>query len=123
MRLHLQLAALTLLVSTIPLRAQTIGQNKSPDDPVTVTLNARSQLVVEAVTVKDKAGNTIPGLTAEDFTLTEDGVPQKIRFCEHESLPITAAPLPRTPPAEENLTLYKRLSRSQITPEGDQDIR
>jgi VWFA-related protein len=123
MRLHFPLAALTLLAATSPLHAQTIGQNKAPDDPVTVTLSARSQLVVEAVTVKDKAGNTVPGLTAEDFTLTEDGVPQKIRFCEHESLPLTATPLPRTPPDQENLTLYKRLNRTQITPEGNQDVR
>ena len=34
--------------------------------------------------VKDKNGNPIEGLTAKDFTVTENGVPQTIRFCEHQ---------------------------------------
>lgn len=30
-------------------------------------------------------------LTAGDFTLTEDGVSQKIRYCEHQSLAVATA--------------------------------
>jgi VWFA-related protein len=111
------------LTSVLPMHAQTIGQNKAADAPQNYTLTVKSQLVVEAVTVKDKQGNSVQGLTAEDFTLTEDGVLQKIRFCEHQSLPLDAKPLPRTPPNEENLTLYKRLSRTQITPEAGDNVR
>ncbi len=46
----------------------------------TFTLTAKSQLVVETVVVKDKQGKFIPGLTAKDFTVTEDGAPQTITF-------------------------------------------
>jgi VWFA-related protein len=111
------LLAAVVLASALPMRSQTIGQNKAADGADKYTLTVRSQLVVEAVTVKDKQGNAVQGLTAGDFTLTEDGVPQKIRFCEHQSLPLDATPLQRTPANEENLTLYKRLNRTQITPE------
>ena len=70
--------------------AQTIGQNKAPGAEETYTLSVLSQLVVETVVVKDKPIN---GLTAQDFTLTEDGVPQKIRFCEQQTLPTKPLPL------------------------------
>jgi VWFA-related protein len=38
-------------------------------------------------------------------------------------LPIAAEPLPRTPPSEENLTVYKRLTRTQITPEVTEKVK
>ncbi len=63
---------------------------------------AKSQLVVEAVTVTDKSGKPIEGLTAQDFVLTENGVPQQIRICEFQKLedacwyrPSPPAPWPR----------------------------
>ena len=43
-------------------------------------MSVKVQLVVEAVVVKDKQGNPIRGLTAKDFTVTEDGVPQTIKL-------------------------------------------
>ena len=46
------------------------------------TIKVQSNLVVEAVEVKDKQGHFVQGLTAKDFVLTEDGVPQTIKFCE-----------------------------------------
>ena len=98
-------------------RAQTIGENKQPGTEQTYTLNVRSQLVVEAVTVKDKQGNSINGLTASDFTLTEDGIPQKIRFCEHETLPLNATPLPRSKAEDEQITIFRKLTRTQVAPE------
>ena len=59
----------------------------------------KSQLVVETVVVKDKQGKSIHGLTAKDFAVTEDGVAQTIRFCEHQELPETPRPFPPQPPA------------------------
>ena len=52
-----------------------------------MVIKASTQLVVETVVVKDKKGNPIEGLTAKDFTVTENGVPQTISFCEHQELP------------------------------------
>src|ERR1035438_1945315 len=53
--------------------------------PTPATFHANAQLVVETVTVKDKNGKTVEGLTAKDFSITEDGVPQTISFCEYRS--------------------------------------
>ncbi len=68
--------------------------------------------------MKDKQGNFIPGLTAKDFVLTEDGTPQTIRYCEHQNLTATAKPLPVETSASENITIYNRLANSQIAPES-----
>ncbi len=51
-----------------------------------------------------QARQSIHGLTAKDFTLTEDGVPQTISFCEHEDLAETAKPLPLGKHGDENIT-------------------
>jgi len=45
-----------------------------------------TRLIVENVTVKDKSGNPVEGLTAKDFTVTEDGEPQAITFVEYQRL-------------------------------------
>lgn len=77
------------------------------------TFQTTSQLVIEAVTVKDKDGNPITGLTAKDFTITEDNVPQPIRFFEFQQLATAKAP-----PAAERIELLPRIGRSQIAPES-----
>src|ERR1700678_3779748 len=114
------LFALLLFATTavLPAAGQQIGQNTSSTPSAPYTLSVKSQLVVETVVAKDKQGNFIPGLTAKDFTITEDGVPQTVKFLEHENLPATAAPLPPTTPDDENITIYKRLTRTSIAPEG-----
>jgi VWFA-related protein len=97
--------------------AQQIGQNKDQHAPNDFTLSMKVQLVVETVVVKDKQGNPIHGLTAKDFAVTEDGVPQTISFCEHQDL-ANAKPLEESKSADENLKIYKRLARTQIAPES-----
>jgi hypothetical protein len=85
--------ALVLFLLTVSgSRPQQIGQNKGAGETQSFTLTVQSNLVVEAVEVKDKQGNFIHGLTAKDFVLTEDGAPQTIRYCEHEDLAATAQP-------------------------------
>ncbi len=110
-------AIFLLATVAVTAMAQQVGQNKQAGAPDTYTLSVKAQLVVETVVVKDKQGQFIEGLTAKDFALTEDGVPQTIRFCEHQDLSVGAAPLPVAPPGSEELKLYKRLTRSQVAPE------
>ncbi len=114
------------LALTLPFaaRAQQIGQNKVADAPEgTTTISVKSQLVVETVVVKDKHGKFIPGLTAGDFALTEDGAPETIRFLEHQDLAASAQSLPASTKDTEQLKYYKRLARSQIAPETEGDER
>jgi len=106
-----------LLVAVAGSRSQQVGQNKNANEPQTFTIKVQSNLVVEAVEVKDKQGHFIHGLTAKDFVLTEDGVPQTIKFCEHQNLSETAKPLPAMTAATENVTVYDKLARESIAPE------
>ncbi|HTZ58475.1 MAG TPA: VWA domain-containing protein [Acidobacteriaceae bacterium] len=111
------------LLAAMPSTAQQIGQNTSPNASGTYTLTAKSQLVIETVVAKDKEGKFIPGLTAKDFTVTEDGVPQTIRFCEHQDLAAQEAPVAPSTPAGENIKIYKQLTRTQIAPEAPENSR
>jgi VWFA-related protein len=54
---------------------------QAPDSTVPQpTIQANVPLVLVPVTVTDPKGNLIDGLTLEDFVLTDDRVPQKIRL-------------------------------------------
>ncbi len=96
--------------------AQVVGSNTAPGQAPSYTLSVESQLVVEAVTVEDKQGNFIHGLTAKDFAVTEDGAPQKVSLFQFENLGKEAKPLPVIAPSDENITVYDRLAREQIAP-------
>lgn len=104
--------SLIALLAVAPLAAQTIGTNQPQGKDGTFTLSVKSQLVTEAVVVKDKSGKFVPDLKASDFTITEDGTPQKIRVFEHESLPVDADPLPKQGSDEEKVKIYKKLART-----------
>ena len=108
---------LTPVLACFHASAQQVGTNKVEGQADTYTLSVKSQLVVETVMVKDKQGKFIGGLTAKDFAVSEDGVPQTIRFFEHEKLPANAEPLPPTPADEENIVIYRKLAKTQIKSE------
>src|SRR6202167_2514527 len=111
------LLAIILLLTASYEHAQQVGQNKSPSESTTYTFTAKSQLVVETVVVEDKQGKFIEGLTVKDFAVTEDGASQKVTFCEHEDLAANASPLPVAAPGSEEIQIYKRLARTQVSPE------
>ena len=50
---------------------------RAPEAP---TISANVGLVLAPVTVTDRKGNIIDGLSVDDFVLTDDGKPQKIRM-------------------------------------------
>ena len=118
------LAGGALLAATTFAFAQLSGTNKSPDASGTQTITgAAAQLVIETVTAKDKSGKTITGLTKDDFTLTEDGVAQKLSFAEYQHLPEEATPLPPAPAGSEDIKIYNRLAREQIKTEAVGEVR
>ena len=43
------------------------------------------------VTVRDRAGHLVEGLTSRDFTVYEDGAPQKLSYFDSEPFPLSAA--------------------------------
>src|ERR1700678_3852238 len=114
---------LLFLLAVSALRPEQVGQNKGAGEAQNFTLTVKSNLVVEAVEVKDKQGNFIHGLIAKDFVLTEDGVPQTISDCEHEDLSETAKPLPAAKTADDNVPIYNRLARTEIAPESIENER
>jgi VWFA-related protein len=96
-----------------------------------VKFQANTQLVIETVSVKDKNGKPIEGLTAKDFTVTEDGVAQTISFCEFQKLdealpPDEPAPEPTVAPAAAPASpaiAVPGVTAHQIAPERPGDIR
>ncbi|MBA2303216.1 MAG: VWA domain-containing protein, partial [Acidobacteria bacterium] len=50
------------------------------------TFRSATRLIEVPVIVTDRAGKPVTGLTQGDFTVTEDGVPQEIRFFEVRDL-------------------------------------
>jgi VWFA-related protein len=98
--------------------AQQVGSNASSGQSDTYRLTLNSQLVVEQVVVKDKKGEFVSGLTAKDFALTEDGAQQTVKFCEHQHFSDDVTPLLPQSPDDENITIYKTLTHTQIAPEA-----
>lgn len=56
------------------------------DQPAPFRLSVSTRLVVQTVTVTDKDGRPIDGLSKEDFVITEDNVPQTISIFDFERL-------------------------------------
>jgi VWFA-related protein len=84
------------IVATI-LSFALVGFGQQPPAPVAAPdgaarFTSSTQLVVETVTVKDKSGKSVEGLTDKDFLITEDGVPQTIAFVEHQQFEETPEP-------------------------------
>ena len=98
--------------------AQQVGQNVSSQGPGNYTFHTGTQLVVETVTVTDKKGSPIEGLAVNDFTVTEDGVPQTIKIFDYQNLPNGVASPLLEPAQPERIQIYDKLSKSQISPEA-----
>jgi len=111
-----------ILFAALTAFGQAVGQNASLQNNQNKTIQVNTRMVIETVSVTDKNGNPIHGLTAKDFRITEDGVPQTISFCEYQQLksgPV-AAPKPVPP---ESVTVYDKLTRTQIAPEPPDSLK
>jgi VWFA-related protein len=78
------LAAFCALIG-LPVQAQQQGE-PSPDESLSPFLRANAPLVLIPVTVTDRKGKLLDGLTLKDFVLTDNGVPQKIRLDTSDTL-------------------------------------
>src|SRR5580658_8664732 len=109
-----------LLFLAVSARTQQIGQNAPANGNAPATFSTSSQLVVETVNVKDKNGKPVEGLTAKDFTVTEDGAEQSIRLFDYQKVSEVSEPEPPIPPVAQPL---KKLPEAQITAEKPGDLR
>jgi len=114
-----------LLVLALGAQQPPAPQNAPVGADGTAIFRTSTQLVIETVSVKDKSGKPIEGLTAKDFIITEDGAPQTIAFFEYQRLPeAPSAPITTaTNAAEIAITPFPKLPRSQIAPENPGDLR
>src|SRR5580765_1964766 len=86
-----------------------------------------ARLIVQTVSVKDKDGRVIEGLTANDFVVTEDGEPQTVSFVEFQRLPDRPAEARAASPAPREPAVVSAPSATQgqiaIPPAGDARYR
>lgn len=105
-------------VSLAPLTAQ------QPAQPV---FRAGTRLIVQTVSVKDKEGRPIEGLTANDFIVSEDGEPQTVSFVEFQRLPDRPAEARADSPASREPVAVSAPSPTQgqivVPPPGDTRYR
>jgi VWFA-related protein len=82
-----------------PAAQQPAANRPQPSQSGVATLRAGTQLVIVDVVVTDKNQKPVHGLTASDFTLTEENVPQVVKhFEEHTALtPADATKFPALP--------------------------
>src|SRR6266481_4809232 len=72
------LVTLAVFLAAIAVQSQDKKQTRSADDDDIIKVT--SNLVSLDVIVKDKKGKAVTDLNREDFTVTENGVAQKIEF-------------------------------------------
>lgn len=114
------ISAAALLSLIVTAAAQQIGQNSTGGAAGTANFEASTQLVIETVNVKDKSGAPVEGLTANDFMVTEDGMPQSIKFFEYQKLPTDPAP---ALPDINGVEPFAKLPKTQISTEKPGNIR
>jgi VWFA-related protein len=91
----LSLAPRIAPVVALPLFAVFAGAQERRDVP---TFPSRTELVTVDAVVLDSAGRPVRGLTAQDFSLSEDGKPQAIVSFEAFDLGAGAEPVPASAP-------------------------
>jgi VWFA-related protein len=120
------------LCACLSANAQQPAQNAANGPETNLKFATTTQLVVEDVLIKGKDGKPILGLKPTDFTITEDGKPQKISVFEFQTLegeladaasgpvkPSVQAAAPK-PPEKSGV---KPLTTIEIAPERPGDLK
>ena len=79
--------AVVLLFSSVASLSQ--PQQSSPPDTASSIISVRSELVALPVRVTDAHGIVVSGLNLQDFSVFEDGRPQKLTLFQQEDAPVT----------------------------------
>jgi len=113
-----------LICALLPASGQQPANGPQKDLKISVT----TQLVVEDVLIKGKDGKAIPDLKKSDFTITEDGKPQEIKFFEFQTLEEDSATPPPVKPASDSVapkekSAVKPLTTIEIAPERPGDLK
>ncbi|HUI82709.1 MAG TPA: VWA domain-containing protein [Candidatus Binatia bacterium] len=76
-------------IRTVPPGSVARTGGSGPDELLTLTKTVN--FVIVPVTVKDSDGKMVDGLLAQDFSVLEDGTPQKLTFFTSDPFPLSAA--------------------------------
>jgi VWFA-related protein len=98
------------------LAAGASAQAPQPQSQQPPVFRSSTRLVVHTVTVRDKEGKVIEGLTAKDFIVTEDNERQEIAFVEFQRLAGESAPgaaATNTPPPAAPVAAAPEAPRAQ----------
>jgi VWFA-related protein len=120
-----------LMVASAQQQGPQTGTNTPAGQKNSYKFESTTQLVVEDVIIRGKDGNPVPNLKAGDFTVLEDGKPQKISVFEFQKLDQEAVPAPalaeRPTPAPAAAAApapaVKPVTANQIAPETPGDIK
>ncbi|WP_263415372.1 VWA domain-containing protein [Terriglobus albidus] len=93
--------------------AQTASQvpNQQPGQAPVFTISVRSEIVLTNVVARDKQGNVVKDLKSSDFTVFENGKPQKISSFDFQNVDLAAALKEQTTVAG-TTSIAKMLERS-----------
>jgi Ca-activated chloride channel homolog len=83
------LAALLLFSSLTGTCLSQSQLSHPPNSAASATISVNSELVALPVRVTDSNGNVVSGLTQQDFSVFEEGRPQKITLFQQEDAPVT----------------------------------
>jgi VWFA-related protein len=117
---------LTLTAQQPPPPAQS-----APEDKKDLIFSSTTQLVVEDVLIKSKDGKPVLGLKPSDFTITEDGKPQKISIFKFQELEEgSSTPLPPSTPGPDvavskipQKNTVKPVTQIEIAPESPGNLK
>jgi VWFA-related protein len=100
--------------------AEDHGQTIVPEPAPTTTLHSTTTLVVVPAPVQTPAKELVYSLTADDFTLTDNGVPQKVRLEADTARPLSLVVLMQTGgAARSQFTNYANLETMLAAVLGD----
>src|SRR5580698_9629138 len=101
-------------------QAPIVKEPTAPGAPAKFVTNLNT--VIVDVTVKDKSGNSVEGLTQDDFIVSEDGKPQSVNIFEQQKLTMEPEP-PEAPPTLEDKNALPPPPKTTIASEGSTKIQ